>query len=208
MLFRFRDDIRSINWNEINSRICTGAQYQVLNTCYNETFFWWNSKWKSYNKPKNAYIINNCLYTYVHIALTTSTHESIFFITEKNTEVKKTTLITHRIIIIIDGNLFQNCILLPHTYIYTKIYTIDVVFLTLYLFLDAEGKKRNRKTFKIDVVKRYVRDSLSHYLMLFLTWYFCFYLRYYYRCYIAPECNISCTLVDRQCESFVVVCIK
>lgn len=89
----------------------------------------------------------------------------------KNTKVKKTTLITHRIIIIIDGNLFQNCILLPHTHthIYPKYTPSMLFFLHFTCFWTQKEKKRNRKTFKIDVVKRYVRDSLSHYLMLFLT---------------------------------------
>lgn len=146
---------------------------------------------------EEMHVINNCIYPQ---------RMNPYSLSHKN-EVKKTTLITHRIIIIIDGNLYQNCILLPHTYTCTYKTPSTLFFLHFPLFLDAK-EKRNRKTLKIDVVKRYVRDSLSHYLMLFLTWYFCFYLWYAIDVILPPKCNISCTLVGRQCESFVVFGIK
>lgn len=79
-----------------------------------------------------------------------------------------------------------------HTFTYRTPSTL--FFLHFTLFLDAKRKKKqeNRKTLKIDVVKRYVRDSLSHYLMLFLTWYFCFYLWYtIYVIFVLQKCNIS-----------------
>lgn len=70
-------------------------------------------------------------------------------------------------------------------------------FLHFTLLLDA---KENRKTLKIDVVKRYVRDSSFPLFNVIFDVILLFLLVVYDRFYIAPKCNISCTVVGS--ESF------